>query len=73
MCLACHMVSCASDEFQGCGCVHCDEPDCWDDPDEVREDVPDDDSDGDGYDLRRLPLAARRRPAPSRFRCVEIA
>lgn len=28
MCNACGFLCCGSDEFSGCGCDHCDEPDC---------------------------------------------
>lgn len=28
MCNACGNLCCGSDEFEGCGCDHCDEPDC---------------------------------------------
>lgn len=30
MCNACHNMCCGSDMFGGCGCDHCDEPECWD-------------------------------------------
>lgn len=74
MCLACHMVCCASDEFDGCGCVHCDNPECW--PPE-REDLYDDgdryldDEDEDGGVL--MPLAASGCAAPGQFRCEAVA
>ncbi len=29
MCNACGFSCCGSDEFEGCGCDHCDEPECW--------------------------------------------
>jgi hypothetical protein len=29
VCNACGYGCCASDEFEGCGCDSCDEPDCW--------------------------------------------
>ena len=41
MCNACGNVCCGSDEFGGCGCDGCDEPDCW--SDEFDEDGDDDD------------------------------
>lgn len=28
MCNACGFLCCGSDQFSGCGCDHCDEPDC---------------------------------------------
>lgn len=31
MCNACHNMCCGSDQFEACGCDHCDEPDCWSD------------------------------------------
>ena len=34
MCNACGNVCCGSDEFGGCGCDGCDEPDCWSPDDE---------------------------------------
>lgn len=30
MCNPCGFQCCASDEFGGCGCEHCDHPDCYD-------------------------------------------
>ncbi len=45
MCNACNNHCCGSDEFGGCGCDHCDCPDCWsDDEDEF-------DDGGDFYDF----------------------
>lgn len=29
MCNACGFMCCAYDGFSGCGCDHCDEPECW--------------------------------------------
>lgn len=29
MCCACGNMCCGSDMFGGCGCEHCDEPECW--------------------------------------------
>jgi hypothetical protein len=29
MCNACNNQCCGSDQFEGCGCDNCDEPDCW--------------------------------------------
>jgi hypothetical protein len=29
MCNACGNVCCGSDQFEGCGCDGCHEPDCW--------------------------------------------
>lgn len=58
MCNACHNMCCGSDQFEGCGCDHCNEPDCWSD-DEYFED--DDDFD--------LDCACSR---PSSFQCVQI-
>lgn len=34
MCNACHNMCCGSDEFGGCGCDGCDEPECWSPEDE---------------------------------------
>lgn len=71
MCLACSMVCCASDEFEGCGCVHCDNPECWAEPNEYRDDDREDEDEDDYFDA--LPLAACPcAPAPARFRCDEI-
>lgn len=39
MCNACGFQCCAYDGFSGCGCDHCDEPDCW--SDDRDEDAPD--------------------------------
>jgi len=51
---------CGSDEFGGCGCDGCDEPDCWSDDDDF---FGDDDSDYPDYDC-----ACSR---PSVFECVQ--
>lgn len=72
MCLACHMVCCASDEFEGCGCVHCDDPSCWppERGDLFDEDERDLDDEDDGGML--MPLAACGcAPAPG-FRCEAV-
>lgn len=29
MCNACGFSCCAMDCFEGCGCEHCEEPECW--------------------------------------------
>lgn len=58
MCNACGNVCCGSDEFYGCGCDGCDNPDCWSDDDDFDED--------DDYDF----CGCRK---PSAFQCVEIA
>ena len=29
MCNACGFSCCALDTFDGCGCDHCDNPECW--------------------------------------------
>lgn len=34
MCNACGFLCCASDELGGCGCDHCENPDCWPDEDD---------------------------------------
>ncbi len=44
MCNACGFLCCGSDRFGGCGCDHCDNPECWDDDsylDEDDDDYPD--------------------------------
>lgn len=41
MCNACGFQCCAYDGFSGCGCDHCDEPECWSD------EIDDDDDDYD--------------------------
>ena len=64
MCNACGNVCCGSDEFGGCGCDGCDEPDCWSDDDDFYEGDED-------YDPGVHEFAARR-CAHSRFRCVEV-
>jgi hypothetical protein len=68
MCNACAFQCCASDEFERCGCDHCDEPDCWDEPEDLdgsdEAGIPDDED----YRLAACPCA----PAPTRFRCEEI-
>lgn len=71
MCCSCGNLCCGSDQFGGCGCDHCEDPDCWsDDVDELDvRDLPRPSPQGA---FEPLPLAALRR-APSRFRCVEIA
>jgi len=58
MCNACGNYCCGSDEFGGCGCDGCDEPDCWSD-DEDFDDEP------DYYDF------GRHLCAPRQFQCVE--
>jgi len=58
MCNACGNVCCGSDEFGGCGCDGCDEPDCWSD----------DDFDFDDDDFGMDCACAR----PSSFQCVQI-
>lgn len=37
MCNACGFMCCGSDEFEKCGCEHCECPDCWPDEDEDLE------------------------------------
>lgn len=59
MCNACGNVCCGSDEFGGCGCDGCDEPECWSD---------DNDFDDGFYD--DFGFCACRKPAS--FQCVEI-
>lgn len=62
MCNACGNHCCGSDQFEGCGCDGCFEPDCWsDDEDELDED--DDFYDHGDYEPPR---------AHSHFRCVEV-
>lgn len=71
MCNACAFQCCASDEFEGCGCDHCYEPECWDsaDADDFGDDMPGDDEDDGGL---LMPLAACG-CAPARgFRCEAI-
>lgn len=61
MCNACGNLCCGSDEFGGCGCDGCEEPECWSD------DYDDDfDFDDDCMDF----CACRK---PSSFQCVQIA
>lgn len=58
MCNACGNHCCGSDEFGGCGCDGCFEPDCWsDDEDDI-------DDPADYFDCAC-------RPEPG-FRCVEV-
>jgi len=74
MCLARHMVCCAGSEFGGCGCVSCDEPECWPPEDDEFEDdgrFLNDDEDDDGGVL--MPLAACGCAASGRFRCEAVA
>ncbi len=59
MCNACGNLCCGSDEFGGCGCDGCEEPECWSNDGDF-------DDYGDDYDF----CACRK---PSSFRCVEIA
>lgn len=64
MCNACGNVCCGSDEFGGCGCDGCDEPDCWT-PDDNDFDAP-----GDfDFDFPRC----CPRPARAPFRCEELS
>lgn len=63
MCNACGFLCCGSDEFGGCGCDGCEEPDCWSDDDDLFGD--DGDFDLDDYDF----CACRK---PSAFQCVEV-
>lgn len=65
MCNACGNACCGSDEFGGCGCDGCEEPECWSDDYDDDTDYFDDDYASD-YGL----CACRR---PSSFRCVEIS
>lgn len=37
MCNACGNVCCGSDEFGGCGCDGCEEPECWLDDGDLAE------------------------------------
>lgn len=64
MCNACGFYCCAYDGFSGCGCDHCDEPDCWSDDDDN-----DFDYDDDRYD-RGLTVAHHHRPS---LRCDAVA
>lgn len=66
MCNACGNHCCGSDEFSGCGCDGCSEPECWSDDDDYFGEFGDDDY-GD-YDPRdHEPVTAH-----SHFRCVEV-
>ena len=38
MCNACGFMCCALDTFDKCGCDGCDEPDCWTDDEDERDD-----------------------------------
>lgn len=58
MCNACHNMCCGSDQFGGCGCDGCDEPECWSD---------DDDFFGEDDDF--MDCACQK---ASRFECVQI-
>ena len=58
MCNACGFLCCGSDEFSGCGCDGCDEPDCWSDDDDFFGD------DDDDY----MDCACAR---PAQFECVQ--
>ena len=60
MCNACGFGCCAWDGFSGCGCDHCDNPECWEYCDECGEEVSscccgegDDDWADDGYESER--------------------
>jgi hypothetical protein len=64
MCNACHNMCCGSDEFGGCGCDFCDEPDCWSDDEDL---YGDDDDYFDGGDLYGCGCAR-----PSAFRCEAV-
>jgi len=48
MCNACNNVCCGSDEFGGCGCDGCDDPDCWSEDNDF-EDGGDDSDMPEGY------------------------
>ena len=61
MCNACGNHCCGSDEFGGCGCDGCFEPDCWSD---VEDEFFDDEADY-GFSAHRC--------APRRFVCVEVS
>ena len=41
MCNACGNMCCGSDEFGGCGCDGCEEPDCWSEDEDERDDEDD--------------------------------
>lgn len=67
MCNACGNVCCGSDEFGGCGCDDCEEPDCWSD-DFGLDDRPDDEDNGfPPYDRARC----CQKPA-ARFACEAL-
>lgn len=55
MCNACGFYCCASDVFSGCGCDHCDCPECWTDDDEF---FGDDESFDDEIGDHRAPASA---------------
>ncbi len=57
MCNACGNVCCGSDEFGGCGCDGCDEPDCWS-------------NDEDDYEDDDFDFCACQKPLA--FRCVQV-
>jgi len=63
MCNACGFFCCGSDEFGGCGCDGCPEPECWSDDEEFFDD---DDDYGDLYGKQC------RCDRPSSFRCEEV-
>ena len=58
MCNACGFLCCGSDEFSGCGCDHCEEPDCHSEicfncGSRLCDGDCDIDDDGDPYDTAR--------------------
>ena len=71
MCNACAFLCCASDVFEGCGCEHCPDPDCWDFDDADDIDFGDE-MNGLDDDEGGLPMAACGcRPARG-FRCEAV-
>ena len=63
MCNACGNVCCGSDEFGGCGCDGCDDPDCWSD------DPEDEGDEGDGFDPADLGMDCCAKTPEPRFLC----
>lgn len=57
MCNACGNVCCGSDEFGGCGCDGCEEPECWAPDDNDLTDRDDDYDPWDGYQCCAKPTA----------------
>lgn len=66
MCNACGNLCCGSDEFGGCGCDGCDEPDCW-------SEEPEDEGDDDFYPADWDYIDCCASPRDRRFVCEAVA